>query len=66
MTGNAPAFITAMKRLSAQNLAEERPSRIVEVLFQSHPSTAARIAAAQTWASQHEEAARASRTSIPG
>jgi STE24 endopeptidase len=53
MTGNAPAFITAMKRLAAQNLAEEHPSRIVEVLFHSHPSTAARIAAAQTWASQH-------------
>jgi STE24 endopeptidase len=49
MTGNAAAFITAMKRLSAQNLAEEHPSRVVELLFHSHPSTSARIAAAQAW-----------------
>lgn len=53
MTGNAAAFITAMKRLAAQNLAEEQPSRLVEVLFHSHPSTSARIAAAQTWATEH-------------
>jgi STE24 endopeptidase len=51
LTGNAPAFISAMKRLAAQNLAEERPSRVVEVLLHSHPSTQARIDAAQRWAS---------------
>jgi STE24 endopeptidase len=50
LTGNAAAFITAMKRLAAQNLAEERPSRVVEVLLHSHPSTQARIEAAQEWA----------------
>jgi STE24 endopeptidase len=49
MTGNAGAFIGAMKRLSARNLAEERPSRVVEMLFHSHPPTSARIAAAQAW-----------------
>jgi STE24 endopeptidase len=49
LTGNAPAFISAMKRLAAQNLAEERPSRMVEVLLHSHPSTQARIEAAQRW-----------------
>ncbi|HXH25730.1 MAG TPA: M48 family metalloprotease, partial [Vicinamibacterales bacterium] len=37
MTRNAGAFIRAMRRLSAQNLAEERPSRLVEVLFHTHP-----------------------------
>ena len=37
MTRNAAAFITAMKRLAAQNLAEEQPSRLVEVLFYTHP-----------------------------
>jgi len=41
-----------MKRLAAQNLAEERPSRVVEVLLHSHPSTQARIEAAQRWASE--------------
>jgi len=49
MTRNADAFVTAMRRLAAQNLAEERPPRLVEVLFHSHPSTTARIAAAQEW-----------------
>ena len=49
MTRNAPAFITAMKRLGAQNLAEEEPSRLVQVLFHTHPPTAARIAAAREY-----------------
>jgi STE24 endopeptidase len=52
MTKNAGAFVSAMKRLAAQNLAEERPSRLVEVLFYSHPSMAARIDAAQAWAKE--------------
>ena len=50
MTRNADAFVAAMKRLAAQNLAEEAPSRVVELLFHSHPSTSARIAAARAWA----------------
>lgn len=49
LTGNVPAFVTAMKRLAAQNLAEEEPPRVVEVLLHSHPSTRARIAAALEW-----------------
>jgi STE24 endopeptidase len=52
MTHNPTAFVSAMKRLSAQNLAEDAPSRMVEWLFHSHPSTSARIAAAQRWAAQ--------------
>jgi STE24 endopeptidase len=47
-TGNTAAFISAMKRLGAQNLAEEQPPRLVELLFYTHPPMAARIAAAQT------------------
>jgi STE24 endopeptidase len=50
MTGRVDAFTSAMKRLASQNLAEEHPSRIVELLFHSHPPTSARIAAAQAWA----------------
>jgi STE24 endopeptidase len=53
MTKNAGAFVTAMKRLAVQNLAEEHPSRLVEMLFHSHPSMSSRIAAAQAWASKH-------------
>ena len=50
MTRNANAFVTAMKRLAAQNLAEEQPSRLVEWLLHSHPSTQSRIDAARRWA----------------
>lgn len=49
LTRNPSAFISAMKRLAAQNLAEENPSRLVRVLFSTHPSTSARIEAARQW-----------------
>ena len=38
-----------MRRLGAQNLAEEHPSKIVQWLFYSHPPIRERIAAAQTF-----------------
>jgi len=47
LTRNPVAFISAMRRLGAQNLAEEDPSRIVQWLFYSHPPMRDRIAAAQ-------------------
>ncbi|HEV3036672.1 MAG TPA: M48 family metallopeptidase [Candidatus Angelobacter sp.] len=43
-------FITAMEKLTAQNLSERSPSRLVEVLFHSHPPISKRIAAAEAWA----------------
>ncbi len=43
-------FITAMDKLSAQNLSEKTPSRFVEILFHSHPSVSRRIAAARQFA----------------
>jgi STE24 endopeptidase len=46
LTENPHAFISAMRRLGAQNLAEERPSKIVEWLFYSHPPMRDRIASA--------------------
>ena len=49
MTRNAAAFVSAMKRLAVQNLAEERPPRLIELLFYSHPPMTARIDAAQAW-----------------
>jgi STE24 endopeptidase len=52
LTGNAGAFMSAMRRLSARNLAEEHPSGLVVWLFHSHPSTSARIAAATAWAAR--------------
>jgi STE24 endopeptidase len=53
MTRNVPAFVSAMKRLGAQNLAEENPSRLVQILFYTHPSISARIDAAHAWAKTH-------------
>jgi STE24 endopeptidase len=49
LTHNPEAFISAMRRLAAQNLAEEQPSKIVEWLFYSHPPIRERIAAAQAY-----------------
>lgn len=47
LTGRAPAFISAMRRLAAQNLAEERPSALVRMLFYTHPPVEERVRAAQ-------------------
>ena len=49
LTGNGTAFISAMRRLAAQNLAEEEPSELVQWLFYSHPPIRERIAAAQSF-----------------
>jgi Zn-dependent protease with chaperone function len=49
LTRNPAAFISAMRRLGAQNLAEERPSKMVQWLFYSHPPLGERIAAAQAF-----------------
>jgi STE24 endopeptidase len=49
LTRNPAAFISAMRRLAAQNLAEEQPSAIVQWLFHSHPPVRERIAAAQAF-----------------
>ena len=46
-TRNVDAFVTAMKRLSQQNLAEEYPSPLVRWLFYSHPPIRERIDAAR-------------------
>ena len=49
LTRNPGAFVSAMRRLGAQNLAEEHPSKLVQWLFYSHPPVRDRIAAAQTF-----------------
>jgi STE24 endopeptidase len=49
LTKNPGAFISAMRRLAAQNLAEEHPSRTIQWLFYSHPPIRERIAAAQAF-----------------
>ena len=43
LTGHTEAFVSAMRRLGAQNLAEERPSRVAVWLFHTHPPIEERI-----------------------
>lgn len=47
ITRNPAAFVSAMRRLGVQNLADEQPSRPVEWFFYSHPPLRERIAAAE-------------------
>ena len=47
ITRDPDALVSGLRRLGAEHLAEERPSRIVEWLFHSHPPLAARLEAAR-------------------
>ncbi|HEX6879173.1 MAG TPA: M48 family metallopeptidase [Terriglobales bacterium] len=49
-------FITAMNKLSEQNLSERTPPRWIEVLFHSHPAVSKRIAAAEAWSAKASKA----------
>ena len=49
LTRNPAAFTTAMRRLGAQNLAEEHPSRVTQWLFYSHPPLQERLTRAGSW-----------------
>ena len=49
MTENPSAFITAMKRLAQQNLAEDSPSKLVQAFFYTHPPIKERLRTAQSW-----------------
>jgi STE24 endopeptidase len=48
LTNRHEAFVSAMRRLAAQNLLEEHPSRAVVWLFHTHPPIAERIEAARS------------------
>lgn len=50
LTNNPSAFLSAMRRLGQQNLAEANPSRLVQVFFYTHPPIKDRLRAAQDWA----------------
>jgi STE24 endopeptidase len=57
LTRNPDAFVSAMRRLGQQNLADAEPSRLVEWLFHTHPPLGQRIEAARDWS--HPEATQA-------
>ena len=52
LTHRPGAFISAMKRLAAQNLAEARPSKAALWLFHTHPPIEQRIEAARNFTSR--------------
>ncbi len=54
MTGNAAAFVSAVRKLAANNLADDRPSLLIEYLFYTHPPVGARIAAAYAWSTARD------------
>lgn len=47
VTGNHEAFVSGLRRMGTEHLAEERPSRLVKWCFYSHPPVAERVAAAR-------------------
>jgi STE24 endopeptidase len=49
LTERPSAFVSAMRRLGAQNLADERPSRLVYWFFHTHPTMEQRIASARAF-----------------
>jgi STE24 endopeptidase len=51
-------FVSGMNKLADQNLAERQPSRLVELLFHSHPPIAKRVQAAEAWAQRQEPGVR--------
>jgi STE24 endopeptidase len=51
MTRNPAAFVSAMRRLAVQNMAEERPSSLTLWLFHSHPPIEERIQSARAFES---------------
>jgi Zn-dependent protease with chaperone function len=52
LTGRPDAFVSAMRRLGAQNLAEEQPSRSALWLFHTHPALRERVDAAREFAAR--------------
>jgi STE24 endopeptidase len=49
LTNRPHSFVSAMKRLAAQNMAEERPSAATRLLFHSHPTIEERIQVAESY-----------------
>jgi STE24 endopeptidase len=52
VSGTPDAFVAAMERLGQLNLAERQPGRLRELLFATHPSLEARIAAGRAAAAR--------------
>ncbi|GAA1135719.1 STE24 endopeptidase [Kitasatospora gansuensis] len=49
LTSDPEQFIAMQRRLAVTNIADVDPPRLLHLLFATHPSAAARIAAARVW-----------------
>jgi STE24 endopeptidase len=58
VTGGAGAFGSAIRRLSARHLAEERPSPLTQWLFHRHPSVAERLEVAAAFSAGPSDESR--------
>jgi len=59
LTRNVDAFVSAMRRLGARNLAEESPALLTRLFFHTHPPIDERIAFAMAWAAEQGRRAAA-------
>jgi STE24 endopeptidase len=66
LTGNVEAFVSAMRRLGARNLAEPSPAALARLFFHTHPPIDERIASAAAWTARPGAAAAASRPRVRG
>ena len=61
LTRDADAFVSAMRRLGARNLAEESPAPLARLFFHTHPPLDERIAFAADWAAEQGRRGRGTR-----
>jgi len=66
LTNNAEAFVGAMRRLGARNLAEESPALLARLFFHTHPLIGERIARARSWEAASGNAGRAGHSEPSG
>jgi STE24 endopeptidase len=66
LTGNADAFVSAMRRLGARNLAEASPPLMARLFFHTHPPVDERIALAAARAAEQEGRAGAAQAPAGG
>ncbi|MCX5693412.1 MAG: M48 family metallopeptidase [Candidatus Omnitrophica bacterium] len=57
ITGNVSAFISTMKKLGEQNLADVNPGRIYEIMLYNHPPIARRITLAESFKNSSQNSA---------
>jgi STE24 endopeptidase len=62
LTRDVDAFVSAMRRLGARNLAEESPALLTRLFFHTHPPLDERIAFATAWAAEQGSSAGAAQS----